>query len=129
MADLRKTRPETNFAFEGPLRARRGFCSAARASHAYRAFPVGQGKGTATRGEQQRRLGGRAPPADLRKTRPETSFAFEGPCALGEASVRRRALPTRSLRFPRTGERALPPKEGSGGASRAATGPKGEISP
>eukprot|EP00964_Phaeocystis_antarctica_P000258 scaffold145_cov51-Phaeocystis_antarctica.AAC.1 len=69
------------------------------------------------------------PPADLRKTRPETSFAFEGPCALGEASVRRRALPTRSLRDPGTEGRALLPKEGSGGASRAGTGPKGEISP
>ena len=33
------------------------------------------------------------PPAELRKPRPETKFALGGPCALGEASVRRCALP------------------------------------
>eukprot|EP00964_Phaeocystis_antarctica_P000465 scaffold244_cov44-Phaeocystis_antarctica.AAC.2 len=62
------------------------------------------------------------PPADLRKTRPETSFGFEGPCALAEASVRRRALPTRSLRSPGTGRRALPTEESSSGALGAAAG-------
>eukprot|EP00964_Phaeocystis_antarctica_P033691 scaffold19100_cov36-Phaeocystis_antarctica.AAC.2 len=46
----------------------------------------------------------------------------ENPCALGEASVRRHALPTRSPRSPGTGGRALPPEESSSRALGAAAG-------
>eukprot|EP00964_Phaeocystis_antarctica_P033692 scaffold19100_cov36-Phaeocystis_antarctica.AAC.3 len=57
LAQKVKFRPRAKDACGGPMRARRGFCSAARASHAYPLFPQGRGKNASAKGEQLSALG------------------------------------------------------------------------